>query len=314
MVERKYDSTLENEVEKQEVERVNEINTHSLSEPTNKDNVKKVESDPNDITVTIADPSPIILLFGAKTSGKTMTLVRLTRWLKDHGYKVMPDRNFRNSDSENYETMCNTFDKSVNSDYAAAGTHDLNFMLVKVMNEYGEPFCQLLEAPGEHYFDHEDPQAPFPTYITKICNSSKHFKTWVFIVEKDWKNDEIKRNYAEKIKAMQAKIKPSDRVIFTCHKADIHEELINAGGPNKEQFFNEIKNQYPGIFDRYVNKNPISRFWRKYNFDFVVFSAGSFPKLREKNYDGATERYEQGDDSYPAELWNAIKKTVKGGF
>jgi hypothetical protein len=308
--EKEFDLTSDG-VEESSVEQV----STSTQTPSKDDGAKKnIDLDPNDVTVTISDPSPVIILFGAKTSGKTMALIRLTRYLKQHKeeYKVMPDKTFRRSDSDNYEEMCDTFDSNVNSDYAAKGTHELNFMLVKVMNKWGEPYCQLLEAPGEHYFDEDSPKGPFPTYINKICNS-KHFKTWVFIIEKDWKTEEVRRNYADKIKSMQSKIKSRDRVIFMCHKADKHEELFNVGVPNETQFFKEIKQQYPGIFDKYMNKNPMTKYVSPYNFDFVVFSAGTFIKLREQTTD-RKERYEQGDDKFPAKFWKAIKKTVKGGF
>lgn len=280
-------------------------------------------TDPNKIKVTITDASaPIIILFGAGASGKTMTLVRLTRWLLANGYQVEPDRNFRASDSAEYEYMCNIFMDTVNSDYAADRTHQCNFMLIKVRNRYGEPICQILEAPGEHYFDYKNPQRPFPPYINTIRNSANP-KTWMFIVEKDWipeqeKNDasnsemdfaKIRRNYAEKVLAMQGQIRPDDRVIFTCHKADKHPGLFYAGRPNTAQFFKEVKEQYPGIFTRYENKNPISRLWRKYNFDFVIFSAGNF----NDTYEGG-QFYTESPNQYPAALWKSIMKTVKGGW
>lgn len=61
--------------------------------------------DVNAIQVTISDPRPIVILFGAKTSGKTMTLVRLTRYLRSQGYRVDPDKTFRPS-NEKDTTKC----------------------------------------------------------------------------------------------------------------------------------------------------------------------------------------------------------------
>jgi hypothetical protein len=107
----------------------------------------------------------------------------------------------------------------------------------------------------------------------------------------------------------QQNVQSKDRVIFTCHKADLHSALFNNGIPNKTQFFKEIKNQYEGIFSKYMNKNPITKLWRTYNFDFVVFSAGTFNKTADNK-----ETYDAGSDKYPAKLWKSIVKTVRGGW
>jgi hypothetical protein len=266
------------------------------------------EQDPNGITVVISDPSPVIILFGARSSGKTMTLIRLTRWLNQHGYKVAPDRNFRPANSNHYKRMCDTFDEAVNSDFSAGRNAVLDFMLIKIMNKYGEPICQILEAPGEHYFDDKYPNKDFPRYINTIC-SIDNPKTWVFIVECGWKDLQDRSNYANKIIRMQSQIESKDRVIFTCHKADMQPELFYNGKYNKQQIFKNINNQYKGIFSKYMNQNPITKLWRPYNFDFVIFSAGLFNDL----IDGG-QSYTQSKDRYPEKLWNSILKTVKGGW
>jgi hypothetical protein len=271
------------------------------------------ETDPNRINVVISDPSPVIILFGAGSSGKTMTLIRLTRWLKKQGYKVEPERSFRPSSSTHYKQMCDLFDETVNSDYAANQTSVLSFMLLKVMNKYGEPICQILEAPGEHYFDEKIPNKLFPRYINNICTINNP-KTWVFIIESDWKDLQDRNNYANKIIKMQSQIESKDRVIFTCHKADLHPALFSAGQPNKDQFFRNIKNQYQGIFSKYMNQNPITKLWRKYNFDFVIFSAGIFNEIRDAAGNLVGKAYTQSNDRYPAELWKSILKTVKGSW
>ena len=39
---------------------------------------KREADDPNEIIVEVSSKAPVVILFGAKTSGKTMTLIRLT--------------------------------------------------------------------------------------------------------------------------------------------------------------------------------------------------------------------------------------------
>jgi hypothetical protein len=260
-------------------------------------------------TVTIADPSPIIILFGSGASGKTMTLIRLTKFLIQQGYKVSPERTFRDARDVHYQSMCDNFTTLVNNTKAPGRNQVVDFMLVKVMDKYGRPICQLLEAPGEHYFDKDAPKKPFPAYINTISQSRSR-RTWVFIVEKDWENQNDRNNFAQKICDLQQQyVLTQDKVIFTCHKADLHGHYMAGGQYNYPLFFNDIKNQYPNIFSKYVNHNPITKLWCKYNFDFVVFSAGSFSD------DGYSEKnYVPSNDRNPAKLWQVILKTVKGGW
>lgn len=134
-------------------------------------------SDPNKITVTIADDeTPIVVLFGPKSCGKTMTLVRLTRYLKANGYTVEPVKSFRPAHDRNYKDMCDNYDTMVNSEDAAESTSKINFMLVRVLNG-AKPLCQILEGPGEYYFDSKSPNANFPKFVNAIINSSNR-KIW----------------------------------------------------------------------------------------------------------------------------------------
>ncbi len=260
----------------------------------------------NDIVV-IADPSPIIILFGAAASGKTMTLIRLTRYLIQHGYKVSPERTFRDSKDSHYQNMCDDFASIMNSTKVPARNQAIDFMLVKVMDKSGRPICQLLEAPGAHYFNPNEPRRSFPSYINMISQSNNR-KTWLFILEKDWMSQQDRNNFVQKITDLQQQyIRTTDKVIFTCHKADLHGHYMTSGKYNVPLFFNDIENQYPGIFWRFKNTNPITKFWRNYNFDFVVFSAGAFID------DGEGHRnFIPSSDENPEALWEAILKTIRG--
>lgn len=265
--------------------------------------------DVNAINVTISNPCPIVILFGAKTSGKTMTLVRLTRFLRKQGYRVEPDRLFRSANSGVYQEMCDKFDETITNDNAAGGTSVIGFMLVTVRDKNNRrPICQILEAPGEHYFDEDNRKSPFPRYINEILRMGNR-RTWVFIVERNWKDSSTRNAYADKIISMQNIMNPSDKVIFTCHKADLSEDLFKDGKPIVKEFFNEVKNQYPGIFTRYTNTNPITSLWNPNKFEFVVFSSGVFNKLQSGG-----QSYTPSADFYPANLWEKIRKAVMGSW
>jgi Ni2+-binding GTPase involved in maturation of urease and hydrogenase len=97
------------------------------------DSIKVCEEriDLNQIAVCVTDPTPIIILFGPACSGKTMALIRLTRYLRKNGYIVEPDRVFRSSTDIYYANLCDTFSQMVDSDEAAPASNNLGFMLVK---------------------------------------------------------------------------------------------------------------------------------------------------------------------------------------
>ncbi len=276
----------------------NDVNIKGLSENEIKN--------PDAIVVTVADTKvPVIVLFGARTSGKTMTLIRLTRYLEGMGYNVIPDPIFRPGHDTHYQRMCDEFGMLAHSDYAAVGNDIMSFMLVKVIAPNGRTLCQILEAPGEHYFDSDIPNRPFPAYINKIC-AIPNRKTWMFIVEENWGGSQNTRDlYAKKIQSMQIKIKSQDKIIFTCHKVDRSSNFLPNGRPNVSQIFNNISMQYPHIFDKYENRNPITKWLRPYNFEFVTFSAGTFNDAGD-----GSQIYTTGDDFYPEQLWKAIKKNI----
>lgn len=265
--------------------------------------------DPNSIIVEISTPIPIVVLFGARNSGKTMTLVRLTRYLKSKGFYVEPVRDFRPSNSMMYQQMCDTFESNVYSEKAAESTHNLNFMLVNISDMNGNRICQILEAPGEHYFDEKE-DAPFPTYIHTIANNSLP-KTWIFLVEKGWKNASVRQKYANKITQMFNLMTAKDKVILLCHKADIHTAYFHAGKPDKAKFYQDIKEQYPAIFSKAGGQGVFSKLLSSSSkdYNFVVFSAGAF----SSRADGG-QTYTESNEHYPKALWEEIQKTVKGSW
>ncbi len=94
------------------------------------------------------------MLFGPPTSGKSMTLVRLARYLRKQGYTVKADPTFKSDNA--YKARCDQFHKNLNTTEALQGNALNEFLMVKVIN-HGTTVCQILEAPGEHYFNPKKP-------------------------------------------------------------------------------------------------------------------------------------------------------------
>lgn len=265
--------------------------------------------DPNNIVVNIEPGYPIVILFGARTSGKTMVLIRLTRFLESKGYKVEPYRIFRGSQDRNYRRMCDNFRNLCYDQYAASGTHTMNFMLLKILDKTGRPICQILEAPGEHFFDVDKPNAQFPTYLLQIIQNTSLRRVWCFLVQKDWeeKDPSSRIKYSNKVREIQRT--DMDSAIFVCTQVDKYKNAIVNGIPNVQQFYIDIQNTYDNgsIFENWRNTNPITKIFKPNLFQFVPFSSGAF-----SNTESGRQVYIPGNDIYPALLWKSILKSIRG--
>lgn len=176
--------------------------------------------------------APIIMLFGPPTSGKSMTLVRLARYLRKQGYTVKADPTFKSDNA--YKARCDQFHKNLNTTEALQGNALNEFLMVKVIN-HGTTVCQILEAPGEHYFNPKKPDEVsarnFRPYLTEIIRNLPNRKIWVFITEAEWNvHASVKDSYVARIRGCKHQLlKPTDRVVMLYNKVDQKEELFEDG-------------------------------------------------------------------------------------
>jgi GTPase SAR1 family protein len=299
---------------KPELKSVDELSTTISETKSNEINIPNTEihglsaiemNDPNSIHVTISDPlAPLIVLFGPPNCGKTMTLVRLTRYLQSEGYTVQPIRTFRPSTDTNYVDICTNFDAIINNNNAAGSTSRISFMLVAILKN-GKTICQILEAPGESYFDPNSPNAQFPNYVNQIIGSNNR-KIWTIMVEPNWLNQNDRKNYVNKIASLKQKTRPKDDVVFIFNKIDATNFVRSIGNINVSAAITEVQNLYPNIFVPFLNQNPITKIWKKYNCKFVPFQTGTYTDA----INGMT--YQEGPEEYCKNLWNMLIKNIKG--
>ena len=263
-------------------------------------------SDPNSIKVTISDPhTPIVILYGPPSCGKTMTLVRMTRFLVSQGYTVVPEKTFRPTYDDNYKQLCDNFDQMINSNEAASSTTNISFMLVKVLKN-GKPICQLLEAPGEYYFTPNDPNRAYPAYVNQIINSMNR-KVWAIMVEPDWSDVSPRKNYVTRIHNLKTMMSSRDKVVFVYNKIDLTPFVYGVGQVNTGQAIQNIQNLYPSIFVPFENQIPIIKWFIKYNCEFVPFMTGNYNETLNGGF-----TYTEGHPVYAKKLWDAMLKLIKG--
>ena len=269
--------------------------------------VTKGETDPNSVIVDIRSKRPIVVFYGPRSIGKTVALIRLSKFLKNEKFSVVPDKNFRKED-ERYQKLCDSFENDyISSSIAPSGTAAIDFLLLKIGNTHGD-YCQLLEAPGEHYFDPTQPNLFYPPYLETIFSSATP-KVYIFFLELNWGTQVEKSNYEKKIVNLLPRVKQSDHIILLCNKSDRKTEFMHNGKPQKKDFKRAIEEEYSVIFDK-LGRKGLRRFFspEMYKYDFVVFTAGSFIERA----DGSGQTYTVGDNYYPQQLWKAINGGIKG--
>lgn len=254
--------------------------------------------------------APIVMLFGPPTSGKSMTLVRLARYLRKQGYTVKADPTFKSDDA--YKARCEQFHKNLNTTEALQGNALNEFLMVKVIN-HGTTVCQILEAPGEHYFNPKKPEEVsarnFRPYLTEIIRNLSNRKIWVFITEAEWNvHASVKDSYVSRIRGCKHQLlKSTDRVVILYNKVDQKEELFEDGQLHVSSAEKAMKDEYEGLSTIFKNPNPITSLWRAFNYRFVPFCTGYYTKQV-----GGKHKYNESEERYPRLLWAELMKCFKG--
>lgn len=251
------------------------------------------------ITVHINDQkTPIVLLFGAQQSGKTMTLVRLSNYLRPLGYKIEIEHNF--SSAWEYKVNSNNFNQMLSTPKPLKGTNYNDFLFIKISDEKGNPICQILEAAGEDYFSKQSsPTRTFPNYMQSVFNTPNK-KVWIFITEPNWEVDYgVKQNYVDRIRfCRDQSVGKNDKFIVLYNKID-KTRFINSGRVNTTAAEKQCNDEYRGIFNIFTDKG----IWgNSKKYKFVPFSTGSYDE-----YGG----YTRSRDEFPKNLWKAIQELIK---
>lgn len=271
----------------------------------------QINTPPQQIAVSLVDTSsPIIFLFGAPQSGKTMTLVRLAKYLRARGYQLSVDTNF--CDIWEYRRNSNKFNEMLNTQYALEGTNYNDFLLVRISDGNGNVVCQILEGAGEDYFPksitsgENRAKKTFPAYMTSLFLSPNK-KIWMFITEPDWGASGDRADYVDRIRFCKKQyFGARDKSIVIYNKIDTT-PYLNGPTVNMKAVTKDCKDLYPGIFEIFKNSSPLP--WAKpYLCKFIPFSTGVYTSAS-----GNDKRpYVPSKEVFPAELWKAICDGING--
>lgn len=253
--------------------------------------------------------SPIIFLFGPPSSGKTMTLVRLYRYLNHININIKPNEDFVSKDGGEYVSRCKNFHNDAMSNLAAEATKGVDFMLLDIWDN-GAKKCQILESPGEKLFE-PDPKKkiPFPVqYVSNIINSDNR-KVYIFILEPNYKDDATRKRYKDRIAEVKQMMDKKDKVIFLYNKIDCSPALDSNGNVNIKSLRKEINDDYPGLLDLFKVHGP-KAIWKEYDCYLIPFQTGTYSEEFNTVLNKNVTVFTAGKNSYPKELWNTIIKCL----
>lgn len=285
-------------------------NTNVSENIVNNNQVTINQNNAKTYNVVITDHNaPMVILFGPPKCGKTMTLVRLTRYLSGT-YDFMPDQAFRNSTDAEFNELCKNFNAAVGSDKAADGTKYIDFMLLRVNERRnGRTICQFVESPGEFLFDPKNPTAQFPAYLHQIIASNNR-KIWLIFLESGM-SQEDRFAYVKKIQDLRSVIDSRDRIIFVVNKIDVPSTspfVLSPTNINMDGLFRYVDGLYPQLFKSFTVKGI---FGSKARYDFTAFQTGTYVQGQDAN-GKPYKSFQAGYDSHPRRLWNIIYKRIRG--
>lgn len=248
--------------------------------------------------------SPIIVGYGYPYSGKTRTLVRLTRHLFNLGYSVVPVRSYRPDSDVKYGIECEQFYDKIH-DTNKHNNKDWERLLVSVYRE-GRCLCQICDEPGVSFYNNQG--SNLKTDFTKKMIATPNKKVWIIFIELQQLPHVNHEKYVKDIMGLAQAASPNDEFIILVNKIDCLTSLYNNDtNAIYRELLEGVRYYYPGLLDLFMNTNPISKYWRPYNCRIVGFSSGTY-------YNGAQNRvttYAESPDYYPKYLWQQIVNSIK---
>lgn len=243
----------------------------------------------------------LVLFIGPKSVGKTVALMRLTLYLENKRIvEINPNRNFRTGTV--YQDAIDDFlDDLHDTKFSPNRTSNVNFLVLDAVKN-GESYCQFLEAPGEAYFDIDNPYSEeFPAYIEDILGAEDSHKVFVFFFENGMFSEEggnaMQIAYSKRISLLVANMRrKKDDIIIVYNKCDNQKGLYRNAKPNVKAFKNKLyRNSNYNNFFSAVNKAGIP-------VKFIPFSSGKFINLQDSN----KKRWAHSIDTFPKDLWRNI--------
>lgn len=263
--------------------------------------------DPNTEVVNFVNEEvPIVMFYGPPAVGKTMTIIRLARYLLEQGYTVVPNKVFRSSDYSRYQSLCDRFTELMNSGSVAQGTDIGGTMLIDIIKN-GKTIIQFLDTTGEMVdLNDDDKEIEYPSYFTQFINT-KNPKIWLILLEPHFGDVTKRETYSNRIRNLRCCYsRTEDDFVFVYNKIDLTSFVVSYGKVYDKAYINDIKMMYPGLLNIFQNRNPITKIFKEYSCRILPFQTGSYHLNKYGN-----QLYMPGPVEYVEKLWKVIRNSIK---
>ena len=286
----------------------NIVNTASTTEtvpPSDTTETANAFATPTIVNHTV----PVVVFVGPPTSGKSMILVRLAKYLRAQGYAIKTDPTFLNTSK--YLQGCKDFEDSLNTVKALPGT--VEYLLVDVYLG-GNLVAKLLEAPGEDFYttnkNRKEKNSRVEAYLATIM-ASNNPKSYVTLLDLDsvisFRRDNYHRDsYSQRFLNYfyPAINKKRDKIILLYNKIDMTPFGDINGCNNYSAARNDAELYYPQLFSS-LKVSKLGGFITVDNFTFLTFCTGMFSSQTD-SLGNNFEVYNVASDNYPRDLWREI--------
>jgi len=272
----------------------------------------------------------VVVFFGPRGVGKTVALIRLSMYLQSlNKHSVEINSNFR--DDEYYkEVVIPSFKmnrEAMKTGLAPKRTSKNDFILIDI-NKNRSTYAQLLEAPGEHYYN-LDTNIQDYSYLNDIyADTNVKRRLTIFFFEPQMRQklvnmpngEQAYQKYIDEIKYILQEYltnKKKDKVMFIYNKANHLFDNTGKSSLNDNAFIKKLKDEF--------NKgdNNIINYFGERRTLFKPFASGTFSKntkerkLRYKNKKGnmveeeeIRDLFKAGSPIYPQRFWADIKSKI----
>lgn len=254
---------------------------------------------------------PVVVFVGPPSSGKSMILVRLAKYLRNQGYTIKTDPTFLNT--ADYQRDCQEFNDKLNTTIALNGS--VKFLLVNVYKD-GREVAKLLEAPGEDFYTTDPAKIRagkndrVEPYLSTIMTSTNP-KSYVMLLDLDsdisFRNDQYHRDsYSQRfLNYFYPNIdKNRDRIVLLYNKIDKTMFGNINGCDDSDGARKDAEMYYKSLFAS-MKITRFGGFLTSDNFAFKTFCTGMFAKQTD-NVGNVYQTYNVASEVYPRDLWKEI--------